>query len=64
MIEYAKYAGLTLYAMIFLAIPALLVLSIILKWGVVLNVLLTALVIVEIILIICAIESLVDDGIW
>lgn len=63
MIEFAKYVGLTLIAMVLLAIPALLAVSIIFNWGLLLITLLICLVVAEIVLIMFAIEALADEHI-
>jgi len=63
MIKCAKYIGLTLISIVFLAMPVLLALSIILKWGMWLPFLLGLLVVSEIILIIFVIEALADEDI-
>ena len=63
MIKFAKNVGLTVFAIVFLAVPALLVLSIVFNWGVLLIYLFAALVACEILLFIYAIEALTDNGI-
>ena len=62
MIEFAKYVGLTLFAVVFLAMPSLLVLSIVFNWGITVSILLAGAVLIEILLFVMAIETLVDEG--
>lgn len=63
MIKIAKHVGLMILAIVFLAIPALAVLSIIFSWSPLLIFLFAGMVIIEIFLIMFALESLTDEGI-
>ena len=63
MIEFVKWVGLTLIAMVLLAIPAMFVLSIIFNGGILLIITLGCLVGAEMFLIILAIEALIDEDV-
>ena len=61
MIEFAKYVGLTLVAMVFLAIPALLVLSIVFNWSILRTILLAVMVLAEMFIFVITVKTLDDE---
>ena len=60
-IKIAKYIGLTVIAIIFLAVPSLLALSIVFDWGLFLWFLLGALFVIEIFSIVFIVDNLSEE---
>lgn len=61
MIEFAKYIGFTVIAVIFLAVPSLLTLAIVFDWGFLLGLLLGGLCAVEVFTVVFILENLSEE---
>ncbi len=64
MIEFFKNVGLTIFAAVFLAMPALAVLSVIFSWGLPFTIILGLIVFVELLLFVIVVGALADEDIW
>ena len=61
MIEFAKYVGLTFFAIVFLGIPVLLTLSVIFNWGLPFTIILGVVVVIEMLLFVIFVGTLADE---